>query len=109
MFDKGQGFFRYSSKFNKSGYLIFSTIANKLLGISESIHDAGRLLYEIAMDKRYNNIEYIHLSNKLVYFKKHELRITEISEEASDPELATKLWELSVDLCTSFGVAPINL
>ena len=24
-------------------------------------------------------------------------------------ELANKLWELSVDLCNSFGVTPINL
>ena len=107
--DKGLGFFRYSSKFNKIGYLIFSTIAGKLLGISESVQDAGNLLYKVAMDKNYNNIEYLHLSNQLVSFRKHQLSVSEVSEEANDPKLATKLWELSVDLCNSFGVTPVNL
>jgi len=107
--DKGLGFFRYSSKFNKSGYLIFSTLANKLLGISESPKDAGSLLYKIAMDKNYNNIDYLHLSNQLVAFRKHKLSVTDVSEEASDPELATKLWDFSEDLCNSFRITPINL
>ena len=107
--DDGLGFFRYSSKFNMSGYLIFSTIANKLLGISESVQDAGSLLFNIAMDRKYNDIKYQHLSNKLVSFKKHKLCVTKVSEEALDPELANKLWKLSVDLCNSFGVTPINL
>ena len=107
--EKGLGFFRYSSKFNKSGYIIFSTIASKLLGISESVQDAGSLLYRIAMDKNYNNIDYRHLSNQLISFRKHKLSVTDVSEEASDPELATKLWEFSTDLCNSFGVTPINL
>ena len=107
--EKGLGFFRYSSKFNKSGYIIFSTIASKLLGISESVQDAGSLLYKIAMDKNYNNIDYLHLSNQLISLRKHKLIVTDVSEEASDPELATKLWEFSTDLCNSFGVTPIDL
>jgi len=107
--DKGLGFFRYSSNFNKSGYLLFSIIAGKLLGISESVQDAGILLYKIAMDKNYNNIDYLHLSNQLISFRKHKLSITDVSEEASDPELAKKLWKFSVDLCNSFGITPINL
>ena len=107
--DQGLGFFRYSSKFNKSGYIIFSTIASKLLGISESVQDAGSLLYEIAMVKIYNNIDYQHLSNQLISYRKHKLKATDISVEASDPELANKLWEFSVDLCNSFGITPINL
>ena len=107
--DNGLGFFRYSSKFNKSGYYIFSMIANKLLGISESVQDAGGLLYKIAMDKSYNNIEYEHLSNKLISFRKHKLLVTNVSEEALNSDLATKLWDLSVDLCDSLGVHPVNL
>ncbi len=107
--NKGLGFFRYSSKFNKSGYLIFSTIASKLLGISESAEDAGSLLYKIAMDKNYNDIDYLHLSNQLISFRKHKLSVTNVSEEASDPELATKLWQFSIDLCNSFGITLINL
>ena len=107
--DNDLGFFRYSSKFNMSGYLIFSTIADKLLGISESAQDAGSLLFKIAMEKKYNDINYQHLSNQLISFKKHKLRVTKVSEEALDTELAIKLWELSVDLCNSFGFTPINL
>ena len=107
--DKGLGFFRYSSKFNKSGYLIFSIIASKLLGISESVQDAGSLLFSIAMDKNYNNIDYQHLSNQLISFRKHKLTVANVSEEALDPELATKLWEFSAELCNSFGVASFNL
>ena len=107
--DNDLGFFRYSSKFNMSGYLIFSTIADKLLGISESAQDAGSLLFKIAMEKKYNDINYQHLSNQLISFKKHKLRVTKVSEEALDKELAIKLWELSVDLCNSLGFPPINL
>ena len=38
------GFFRYSSKFNKIGYQIFAILANRILGISENVKDAGDLL-----------------------------------------------------------------
>ena len=61
------------------------------------------------MDKSHNNIDYRHLSNQLISFRKHKLSVTDVSEEASDPELAIKLWRFSTDLCNSFGVTPINL
>ena len=61
------------------------------------------------MDKNYNNIDYLHLSNQLISFRKHKLRVTDVSEAASDPELAIKLWRFSADLCNSFGVTPVNL
>ena len=103
------GFFRYSSKFNKIGYLIFSNLANNFLGISESVKDAGKILFEIVFDKKYNAIDYVHLSNKLIGFKKHRLSEADISEEASDSKLADELWNLSEDLCISSGINLINI
>ena len=102
------GFFRYSSKFNKFGYYLFSTIAN-ILGISEKVNNAGDHLYQITMNKNFNNIQYLHLSNQLISFRKHKLAITKVSKEASNTELAFKLWELSEDLCNSFGTNLIDL
>ena len=107
--DDDLGFFRYSSKFNKLGYYVFSIIANKVLGISESVKNAGELLYQIAMSKQFNNVEYIHLSNKVTSYRKHKLVVTEVSTEASNKELAKKLWNLSENLCNSFGATTINL
>tara|TARA_Y100001978_G_C23671723_1_gene424138 strand:- start:115 stop:1125 length:1011 start_codon:yes stop_codon:yes gene_type:complete len=103
------GFFRYSSKFNKFGYLVFSKIANNILGISESVQNAGYLLSEIAMESKYNNLENMHLSNQLISFRKHKLVFENVSEEASKPELALKLWELSKELCESFGQTSLDL
>ena len=103
------GFFRYSSKFNKTGYLIFSRIANNILGISESVEDAGNLLFEISFNKNYNNIKYLHLSNQLISYKKHKLVVSETSKEASNKDLAIKLWELSKDICNLFGITIVDL
>ena len=97
------GFFRYSSKFNKTGYKLFSLIAKNILGIYENVENAGQILYQIAIDPAYNKAEYLHLSNQLISFKKHKLLITNVSEEANDSDLASKLWELSEELCSSFG------
>ena len=103
------GFFRYSSKFNKVGYYLFSIIAKNLLGISESAENAGMILSQISFNKDLNNIDYTHLSNRLTSFKKHKLVISQTSEEANDPILAAKLWELSEEICKSFGIFPFDL
>tara|TARA_Y100001978_G_scaffold5680_1_gene4711 strand:+ start:75 stop:1100 length:1026 start_codon:yes stop_codon:yes gene_type:complete len=103
------GFFRYSTKFNKIGYLIFSNVANNILGISENVINAGRLLSEIAFYKELNDIEYIHLSNKLIFFKKHQLIYSDTSIEANDSDLADKLWKFSNDLASSFGIISLDL
>tara|TARA_Y100001970_G_scaffold293136_1_gene438011 strand:- start:19754 stop:20779 length:1026 start_codon:yes stop_codon:yes gene_type:complete len=97
------GFFRYSSKFNKFGYLIFSIIAKNILGITASPEDTGNILCEIAMAKSFNNIEYLHLSNQLIAYKKHKLKKVNVSEEANNSELAEKLWTFSSELCRSFS------
>ena len=76
------GFFRYSKRFNLFGYLIFSKVAKNILGISESIENAGKILSEIVFDSNLNNIGYIHLSNKLISFKKHKLVESNVSDEA---------------------------
>ena len=103
------GFFRYSSKFNKAGYMIFSNIAKNILGISESPKRAGDILYRISMAKDFNNINYLHLSNQLSSYKKHTLKNIDVSEEANDSELAKKLWNFSKKLCESFGFSSLNI
>ncbi len=103
------GFFRYSKKFNNFGYIVFSNIAKNILGISEKVENAGKLLCEIAFDPDLNNIHYLHLSNRLIFYKKHKLLKSDVSEEANDTELASKLWSLSQELCRSFGFVSLNI
>ena len=103
------GFFRYSKKFNLFGYMIFSKVAKNILGISESVENAGKILSEIVFDSNFNNIAYIHLSNKLISFKKHKLVESKVSDEANNSELASKLWILSEEICRSFGFVTFNI
>ena len=103
------GFFRYSKSFNLFGYLIFSKVAKNILGISESVENAGKILSQIVLDSNLNNIGYIHLSNKLMSFKKHKLVESKVSDEANNSELASKLWILSEEICESFGFATVNI
>jgi len=103
------GFFRYSKRFNTTGYFIFSKVAKNILGISESVENAGKILSEIVFDSNFNNIGYVHLSNKLISFKKHKLVESKVSDEANNSELASKLWILSEDICRSFGFVSFNI
>ena len=103
------GFFRYSKRFNLFGYLIFSKVAKNILGISESMENAGNILSKIVLDSNLNNIGFIHLSNKLISFKKHKLVESNVSEEANSDELASKLWILSEEICASFGFVTFNI
>ncbi len=103
------GFFRYSKRFNLFGYLIFSKVAKNILGISESIENAGKILSQIALDSNLNNVGYIYLSNKLIARKKHKLVESNVSDEANSDELASKLWILSEEICESFGFISLNI
>ena len=103
------GFFRYSKRFNLSGYFIFSIVAKNILGISESVENAGKILSEIVFDSNFDNIGYVHLSNKLISFKKHKLVESKVSDEANNSELASKLWILSEEICRSFGFVTFNI
>jgi len=103
------GFFRYSKRFNFSGYFIFSKLAKNILGISESVENAGKILSEIVFDSNFNNIGYVHLSNKLISFKKHNLVESKVSDEANNSELASKLWIFSEEICRSFGFVTFNI
>ena len=102
------GFFRYSKSFNLFGYIVFSYLAKNILGISESVEDAGELLSKIVFESNYNHISYIHLSNKLVSFKKHKLIKSNVSNEANNTELASLLWILSEEICKSLGFFTFN-
>ena len=103
------GFFRYSKRFNLFGYLIFSKAAKNILGISESIENAGKILSEIVLDSNLNNVSFIYLSNKFVSRKKHKLVKSNVSDEANNSELASKLWILSEEICRSFGFVTFNI
>ena len=103
------GFFRYSVKFNIFGYIVFSIIAKNILGISENVENAGKLLSDIVFNTDFNDIKYLHLSNKLVFYKKHKLLKSGVSEEASKKELALRLWSFSEELCRSFGFVSLNI
>ena len=107
--DEDLGFFRYSKKFNTFGYIVFSSIAKNILGISENVENAGELLSQIVFESDFNKNKYLHLSNKLVFYKKHKLVKSDVSEEASKSELALKLWNLSEELCRSFGFVSLNI
>ena len=103
------GFFRYSKKFNLLGYILFANIAKNILGISESVENAGSLLSNIAIDSNLDGIGYVHLSNKIVFFKKHKLLKSNVSVEANNTELALMLWNLSKDICISSGFGSFNI
>ena len=103
------GFFRYSSKYNKVGYQIFATLAYRIFGVSENVEDAGKLLYEIAIDEDLNHKDYVHLSNRLISYKRHKLIKAEVSEEANNSEIAIKLWKLSEEISYSFGIKVFNV
>ncbi len=107
--DNELGFFRYSQPFNKLGYFIFSNSAKNILGISEDINNAGNILGDLALDKKYNDSLYTHLSNKLISFKKHKLIECGTSMESNNTELSKKLWKLSEELCTSFRLRLFDL
>ena len=96
-------------KFNILGYFVFSSIAKNILGISENVENAGKLLSDIVFDTDYNNIKYLHLSNKLVFYKKHRLLKSAVSKEASNKKLALRLWSFSEELCRSFGFVSFNI
>ncbi len=103
------GFFRYSKRFNLFGYLIFSKVAKNILGISESLENAGKILSQIVLDSNLNNVGFIYLSNKLIDRKKHKLVESKVSDEANSDELASKLWILSEQICLSFGFVTLNI
>jgi len=107
--DDDSGFFRYSKKFNLFGYMIFSKVAKNILGISENVENAGEIVSKIVFDPKFNNIDYVHLSNKLISFKKHKLVESQVSNEANSSELASKLWILSEEICGSFGFVTFNI
>ena len=107
--DDDLGFFRYSKSFDVFGYIIFSNVAKNILGISESVGNAGEILSKIVFDSKFNNIDYIHLSNRLISFKKHKLSESKVSDEANNSELASKLWIFSEEICRSFGFVTFNI
>ena len=61
------------------------------------------------MEKDFNDIKYVHLSNRLISYRKHILKKANVSEEANDSILSKKLWDLSVEICDSFRITLIDI
>ena len=70
---------------------------------------AGNILYKIAMAKDFNNMNYLHLSNQLISYKKHKLKKIAVSKEADSDELAKKLWVFSSELCRELGFSSLYI
>ena len=93
-----EGFFRYSRTFNPWGQRLFALAARDLLRITESPEQAGELLAGLACDPDVALPGFTYRSNRLISPGKHRFDCADISPEASDDALATKLWEISEEL-----------
>ena len=49
------------------------------------------------------------IRDRLISFKKHKLVESNVSDEANNSELASKLWILSEEICRSFGFVTFNI
>ncbi len=93
-----QGFFRYSSQYNKLGQLLFSFLARDLLRITTSNKDAGLLLTNLACLSKYNKPGFNYYSNKIISSGNFIFEKSDISNDARREDLADNLWELSKSL-----------
>ena len=92
-----QGFFRYSRRYNQWGQRLFALVGRDLLRITESPERAGELLAGLASDSE-AAAGFRYLSNRLQGPGQHRFDCADVSPEASDDELAAKLWEVSSEL-----------
>ena len=92
------GFFRYSRTFNPWGQRLFALAVRDLLRITESPEDAGELLAGLASDSESAANGFSYRSNRLLRPGQHRFDLADVSPEANNDGLATKLWELSADL-----------
>ena len=94
----GQGFFRYSRKYNQLGQILFAYLARDLLRITTSNEKAGMLLCDLAISYKYNKSNFNYYSNKIISLGKFIFEKTNISDEAQKEGLSKQLWELSESL-----------
>tara|TARA_Y100001968_G_scaffold45927_1_gene36033 strand:- start:334 stop:1353 length:1020 start_codon:yes stop_codon:yes gene_type:complete len=94
----GQGFFRYSRKYNQLGQILFSSLARDILRITTSNEKAGILLSELVFSSKYNKSEFNYYSNKLVSLGEFVFEKSNISDEAQKEGLSNRLWDLSESL-----------
>ena len=67
---------------------------------------------KIAIADLYEKYNYIcdpHGAVGYLGVKKHKLLKSDVSDEANNSELALKLWNLSEELCRSFGFVSLNI
>ncbi len=95
------GFFRYSRKYNELGQVLFAFIARDLIGISESVENAGKLLMKLALSDEFNNDRFLYMSNKIQKLGTMIFEEETVSKEASDSNKAKKLWNISNQILTN--------
>ncbi len=98
------GFFRYSRKYNELGYLLFSLFARDIFRFSVTPQHAGELLANLCDDDLYKKEGFRFYSNKLVGPGLFKFEETEVSLEASNDNLAKKLWDLSCNVINVVSV-----
>ena len=96
------GFFRHSRKYNELGQIIFAFIARDLMHITESPQNAGKILFDLATSKDYQEVKFLYLSNNIEKLGKMILTEKAISNEANDSFKAEYLWDLSYQLIQNF-------
>ncbi len=94
-----QGFFRYSRKNNELGQRIFAFIARDLLGVTETIVNAGELLRDLCIDKNYESDSFEFYSNKLLGPRRHVFESSAVSNDADDSHLSHLLWQRTYRIC----------
>ena len=96
------GFFRYSRQYNELGQRLFSLVARDILRITETPENAGKILSDLVLEPKMNNLSFIYMSNKIISPGQKIFEETEISEEANNNEIAKKLWKISKGLIEDF-------
>ena len=94
----GQGFFRYSRKYNQLGQILFSFLARDILRITTSNKKAGLLLTNLACSNKYNKPDFNYYSNRIISSGKFIFEKTDISNDAQREDLSDSLWDLSKSL-----------
>ena len=92
------GFFRTSRTTNEWGQRLFALVARDLLRITETPHQAGALLVELATGNAHGGTGFSYWCNRVVGPGRLRFELAETSSEASNDSLAQKLWTISAQL-----------
>lgn len=101
----GGGFFRRNKARNPLAQGLFALLARDLLRLTETPERAGALLAGLAVDPLAEADGFQYWSNRVLGPGRLRFERAESSEEARDPGLAERLWELSA---AATGLGPLS-